>query len=62
MPRTPKESSTETSSLPTFLSLSAGMPRFWILGWPSWYLRAVPRIFRRCPQLASQNSSPDLVW
>ena len=35
--------------------------QFWILGWRSWSPRAVRRILRRCPQLASWNSSPDLV-
>ena len=32
-PRTPRASFTATSSPPTFLSPSAGTPRFWISGW-----------------------------
>ena len=37
MRRTLKESSTATSSPPTFLSPSAVTPRFWILVWRSWH-------------------------
>ena len=60
MLRTRKESSTETSSLPTFLSPNAATPRFWTLDWPNYHLRTVPQaefqkfldhrsIVRNCP-------------
>ena len=39
MRRTPRESSTATSSLPTSSSPSAGTPRFWISVWRSSCLR-----------------------